>query len=67
LRHIFHVGLERTPADDERWIKWHQDVYEAIASGQPDAARRQMIKLLNEGQEVQKLHRDRSKRGAMPE
>ncbi len=67
LRHIFHVGLERTPADDERWIKWHQDVYEAIASGQTDAARRQMIKLLNEGQEVQKLHRDRSKRGAMPE
>ena len=55
LKQVFKAGLERTPKEDERWIRRHQNVYEAIARSDAAGAAEQMKNLLREAQEVQKL------------
>ncbi|WP_267554910.1 FadR/GntR family transcriptional regulator [Rhizobium rhizogenes] len=60
LKHVFKVSLEQTAKEDERWIRRHQNVYEAIAAGDGQAAAEQMKNLLREAQEVQKLEPPKS-------
>jgi len=60
LKHVFKVSLERTAKEDERWIRRHQNVYEAIAGGDGHGAAEQMKNLLREAQEVQKLEPPKS-------
>jgi len=55
LKHVFKVGLQRTAKEDERWIRRHQNVYEAIAGADGPGAAEQMRNLLREALEVQKL------------
>lgn len=55
LKHVFKAGLQRTAKEDERWIRRHQNVYEAIAGADGPGAAEQMKNLLREALEVQKL------------
>ncbi len=47
LKSIFETALEITAEDDDRWIKNHRDVADAIEDKDPEAARERMQHLLN--------------------
>ncbi len=54
LKHIFHTGLEATFEEDERWIKRHKLVSDAIEARDGDMAKQQMERLLLEARDIQK-------------
>jgi DNA-binding FadR family transcriptional regulator len=54
LRHIFRAGFDATAEEDDRWIKRHTRVADAIRARDADAAEIEMKQLLLEAREVRK-------------
>lgn len=53
LRHLFQTGLEATSEEDERWLRRHRDVADAIESRDPQNSHDMMIQLLTLAHETQ--------------
>lgn len=52
LRQLFHSEFEATSDEDERWLRPHRDVANAIKSGDGELSAELMRKLLSEAQET---------------
>lgn len=52
LQHLFERQLDRTQADDLRWIDDHSRVFHGIANKDPSSARNEMYKLLGSAEAV---------------
>lgn len=53
LRHMFRVGLEAHPEEDEQWLQRHREVADAIEKGDEGQSRELMKKLLSQAQTTQ--------------
>ena len=55
LRHLFHAGLRATSEEDDRWIRRHKRVADAVFARDEASAEAEMVALLTEAQQTHEI------------